>query len=164
MPIPSHVSRYVSACYLFRRIRQAASPAKPEPSKRREAGSGTDVPPGLSTPVVPISRHCSDSLQFPDDSAGFGQRFALTKSNPPVSRTWPVSSRIEPLRMTCAGLLVQADVRDRAPTLQLFAMSLPPMRTSLSLLSKLNCAVWVKIALDPGVSVKPAPKKPVQRS
>ena len=54
------------------RRRSRPRPISAEASSVSVAGSGTVLPPGLLTPVVPISRHCSDSLQLPELSAELG--------------------------------------------------------------------------------------------
>src|SRR6266699_193306 len=120
-------------------------------------------------PVVPISRHCSDSLQLPGvlpPATLFPptQGFELTVSKPPVSRTWPVSNKgAPPFRITWAGLFVQVAVLANAPVLQLLKGLLVASSTSKSLLSKFSPLVWTKIALWPGRRRIPPPIKAAQR-
>src|SRR5438094_5554624 len=106
-----------------------------------------------------MSRHCNDSLQAPGESTGLGQGLALTRSNPPVSKTCAVSKKFVPFRTTRGGLFTQMAVLARTPVLQLFRM-FTGTRLSVSLLSKFSPLVWAKIASLPGARVNPvAPRK-----
>src|SRR5262249_33707413 len=80
----------------------------------------------LPIPVVPIGRHCNDSFPW------------QARSNPPVSRMWPVSENAvptPPIVTVTFGMRVSFD-----------ANGWPQPTIGKSLVSKLNSPVWVRIA------------------
>ena len=85
-------------------------------------------------PVVPMSRHCSDSLP------------RQARSNPPVSRMWPVSKYV----VATPPLVTMTRGTRGSP-----ATSVPPQPTiGSSLVSKLNCCVCVRMTEPRAGTVK----------
>src|SRR5258708_1225487 len=155
---------------IFLRTRPAR-PNKPEPMSRREAGSGVK-PPGFPIPVVPIKRHCSDSLQAPGVPSPPGQLLAVATSNPPVSSTWPISMDVFeiPLTLIVTEGAIEAQnagfaIAKAFEGSQLFVLfnGEPMKEVPKSLVSKLNEVVWAKITPLPGIKImlpKPAQISP----